>query len=176
MKRQLRRGAKWLGIFTLIALGLTLADAWQGLGHRATGERRARMERSPQWKNGAFENPEPIVNYVGPMISGAFSVSPDAEPHEPVDARPVDPALLATSPESGLRLTWFGHSSTLIEIDGYRVLTDPVWGERVSPLSWVGPQALVRAADQARPAPAASTRCSSRTITTITSTTAPSSP
>lgn len=140
MRQRLRRGAKWLAALTLVALGLTLADAWQGLGHRATGERRARMERSPQWKNGAFENPEPIVNSLGPMLAGALSVSPDAEPREPVDALPVDPALLATLPESGLRVTWFGHSSTLIELDGVRVLTDPVWSERVSPLSWVGPR------------------------------------
>ncbi|MDP1829282.1 MAG: MBL fold metallo-hydrolase [Archangium sp.] len=139
MRKHLRRGAKWLGILTLIVLGLTLADAWQGLGHRATGERRARMERSPQWKDGAFENPEPIVNYVGPMLSGVFSVSPDAAPHEPVSTTPLDPALLATKPESGLRLTWLGHSTMLIELDGYRVLTDPVWSERVSPLDWVGP-------------------------------------
>jgi L-ascorbate metabolism protein UlaG (beta-lactamase superfamily) len=32
-----------------------------------------------------------------------------------------------------------GHSSLLIEIDGYRVLTDPVWSHRASPLGWVGP-------------------------------------
>lgn len=131
---------KWLGGLTALALGLTLADAWQGIGHRATGERRARMERSPQWKDGAFENPEPIVNALGPMISGAFSVSPDAEPHQPVDTAPIDPALFQRPPDSGLRLTWFGHSSMLIELDGYRVLTDPVWSERVSPLSWVGPK------------------------------------
>ena len=140
MRKQLRRGAKWLGILILFALAFTLADAWQGLGHRATGQRRARMEKSPQWKGGAFENPEPIVNYFGPMISGAMSVSADNEPRQPVDAQVVDPSLLATRPESGLRLTWFGHSSTLIELDGYRILTDPVWSERVSPLTWVGPR------------------------------------
>ena len=34
---------------------------------------------------------------------------------------------------SGLRATWLGHSTVLIEIDGLRVLTDPVWGPRASP-------------------------------------------
>ena len=33
-------------------------------------------------------------------------------------------------PASGLRATWLGHSTVLLEIDGYRVLTDPVWGPR----------------------------------------------
>lgn len=43
-------------------------------------------------------------------------------------------------PESGLRVTWFGHSSMLLEIDGARVLVDPVWEERASPAQWFGPQ------------------------------------
>jgi L-ascorbate metabolism protein UlaG (beta-lactamase superfamily) len=41
---------------------------------------------------------------------------------------------------SGLRATWLGHSTVLIEIDGLRVLTDPVWGRRASPLRLAGPK------------------------------------
>jgi L-ascorbate metabolism protein UlaG (beta-lactamase superfamily) len=47
---------------------------------------------------------------------------------------------LSVLPASGLRITWLGHSTVLIEIDGVRVLTDPVWSERASPFSWIGPQ------------------------------------
>jgi L-ascorbate metabolism protein UlaG (beta-lactamase superfamily) len=43
-------------------------------------------------------------------------------------------------PETGLRLTWLGHSTVLVEIDGLRVLTDPVWSARISPLSFAGPK------------------------------------
>src|SRR5208282_721043 len=45
-----------------------------------------------------------------------------------------------TPPESGLRVTWLGHSTMLIEIDGLRVLTDPVWGPRASPSRLAGPK------------------------------------
>jgi L-ascorbate metabolism protein UlaG (beta-lactamase superfamily) len=41
---------------------------------------------------------------------------------------------------SGLRVTWLGHSTLLIEIDGVRVLTDPVWGTRASPSRLAGPK------------------------------------
>jgi L-ascorbate metabolism protein UlaG (beta-lactamase superfamily) len=47
---------------------------------------------------------------------------------------PADAAQLA--------VTWFGHSSALLEIDGARVLVDPVWGERVSPSPLIGPTRL----------------------------------
>ena len=39
---------------------------------------------------------------------------------------------------SGLRITWLGHSTLLLESDGQRVLTDPVFGERASPFSFAG--------------------------------------
>jgi len=45
-----------------------------------------------------------------------------------------------TPPATGLRVSWLGHSSVLIEIDGQRVLTDPVFSDRASPLGWAGPQ------------------------------------
>ncbi len=53
-----------------------------------------------------------------------------------VDPRPS----WGRAPETGLRATWLGHSTVLLEIDGKRVLTDPVWGERASPVSLVGPK------------------------------------
>jgi L-ascorbate metabolism protein UlaG (beta-lactamase superfamily) len=49
-------------------------------------------------------------------------------------------ARLAVAPASGLRITWLGHSTTLIEIDGVRLLTDPIWSQRASPSRWVGPR------------------------------------
>ncbi len=52
----------------------------------------------------------------------------------------TDPAVYASAPASGLRVTWFGHSSTLVELDEVRVLIDPVWDERASPFAWMGPK------------------------------------
>ena len=45
-------------------------------------------------------------------------------------------------PPAPLAVTWFGHSTALLEIDGYRVLTDPVWSERCSPSHIVGPERM----------------------------------
>jgi L-ascorbate metabolism protein UlaG (beta-lactamase superfamily) len=42
--------------------------------------------------------------------------------------------------ETGLRVTWLGHSTLLLELDGVRILTDPVWGQRASPASFAGPR------------------------------------
>ena len=52
----------------------------------------------------------------------------------------TDPRVYTTKPTSGLRITWFGHSSSLVEIDGVCVLIDPVWDERAAPTQWTGPK------------------------------------
>jgi len=60
-------------------------------------------------------------------------------PQAPLPA--MNPLETWTRPvDSGLRATWLGHSTVLIEIDGYRVLTDPVWGPRASPSRFIGPK------------------------------------
>ncbi len=52
-----------------------------------------------------------------------------------------DPRLVwRSAPETGLRVTWLGHSSLLFEIDGARILVDPVWAQRASPVPFAGPK------------------------------------
>jgi L-ascorbate metabolism protein UlaG (beta-lactamase superfamily) len=98
------------------------------------------MERSPQWRDGHFHNPQPLDNSVSLMLKGLVNASDHISPSAPIGAVPGDRSRFASTPATGLRVTWLGHSSLLIEMDGHRVLTDPVWAHRASPFTWVGPQ------------------------------------
>ncbi len=91
-----------------------------------------------------FVNPVPttvgglsIMFKVGPRIlfGGAART-----PSHPLGPFRTDPSVYEASPRSGLRITWFGHSSSLIEIDGVTLLIDPVWEERAAPTQWAGPK------------------------------------
>ena len=62
------------------------------------------------------------------------------EPKRPLGPFKTDASVYATAPASGLRVTWFGHSASLIEMDGMRVLVDPVWEQRASPFPFMGPK------------------------------------
>jgi L-ascorbate metabolism protein UlaG (beta-lactamase superfamily) len=42
--------------------------------------------------------------------------------------------------DGALRVTFIGHSSVLIQIDGINILCDPIWSKRASPVSWAGPK------------------------------------
>ncbi|SEK92452.1 L-ascorbate metabolism protein UlaG, beta-lactamase superfamily [Stigmatella aurantiaca] len=140
-RRGIKRALLGLGVVGALGLAGIAASAWEPMGQAASGERRARMERSPQWKDGHFVNPQPIVWDLAGSVKGMFRSSPDVSP-----SRPLEPVVVPgrerfeTPPASGLRVTWLGHSSVLVEVDGHRVLTDPVWSERASPLTWVGPR------------------------------------
>jgi len=48
--------------------------------------------------------------------------------------------LLNRLPANTLRVTWLGHSSSIIEVDGKRFLTDPLWYDRASPFTAIGPK------------------------------------
>jgi L-ascorbate metabolism protein UlaG (beta-lactamase superfamily) len=138
-RRRWKVAARWVTGALVAVAALLVVFAWPAFGRSARGERLARMQRSPQWKDGRFHNPEPIINDYAGMLSGLFDVSPVASPSASMPVERVDPARFAKGPASGLRVTWFGHSSILLEIDGHRVLTDPMWSAHSSPIDFVGP-------------------------------------
>ncbi|WP_369030963.1 MULTISPECIES: MBL fold metallo-hydrolase [Streptomyces] len=116
-------------------------------GADPSGERLARIRRSPHFADGVFQNPPGTPRPDGAMLEFAKSSlrKEDRVRRAPAGTVPVHAttlADLAKPPVTGLRLTWMGHSSVLTEIDGQRVLFDPVWGERCSPFAFAGPKRL----------------------------------
>src|ERR1041385_5595197 len=47
------------------------------------------------------------------------------------------------APRTQLTVTWVGHSSLLIQLDGLNILTDPIWSERASPVPFAAPRRWV---------------------------------
>lgn len=121
------------------------------LGAFPAGLRRERLESSPRFQGGRFHNTEPLSSPLAALpvgrhiaIAGEFVLG--GGKRRPPGIIPVESPRAAWTrpPETGLRATWLGHSTVLLEIDGYRVLTDPVFAERVSPFSFAGPKRFHR--------------------------------
>jgi L-ascorbate metabolism protein UlaG (beta-lactamase superfamily) len=117
----------------------------KSFGRRAEGERLARMQASPRWAGEGFRNQHPITPGLRdpgvPMPTlGQFLCGGERRvPRHALPSQDPRPTWLLP-PASGLRATWLGHSTVLVEIDGHRVLTDPVWGPRASPSRLAGPK------------------------------------
>lgn len=117
----------------------------KSLGKRPQGSRLERLQASRLWTGAGLRNLHPILpglrdpNTPPPTLREFLCKSDRRVPPAPLPA--VDPLeTWRRAPGSGLRVTWLGHSTLLIEIDGLRVLTDPVWGLRASPLRVAGPR------------------------------------
>jgi L-ascorbate metabolism protein UlaG (beta-lactamase superfamily) len=117
----------------------------RSFGRNPEGARLERMQASPRWAGDRFRNLHPILpglrdrTVSPPTLRQFIFAGQRREPPRPLPA--VDPrAAWSGRPDSGLRATWLGHSTVLIEIDGRRVLTDPVWGRRASPFRLFGPR------------------------------------
>ena len=144
-RRRASRPILWIGIALALLIGLLLAvllEARAAFGAKPQGERLARAQQSSQWHDGQFKDPQAIWIDTGRAMRHFIFGKPEpaATPDAPVPVVHTTAAAFANAPQSGLRVTWFGHSSTLLEIDGSKILIDPFWGERASPFAWAGPK------------------------------------
>lgn len=142
------RGAVRLAVGTVsLAVGGWTLRALRGtpaaLGG-APAEIQAVAERSPRYRDGVFHNIEPVTMLTVDrdqqrlLVRQLLSDRGAGRPSVPVPV--VTPDFRGAA--EPLAITWLGHATALVELDGYRVLTDPVWAQRCSPSDAVGPKRL----------------------------------
>jgi L-ascorbate metabolism protein UlaG (beta-lactamase superfamily) len=133
----------------LLALGAVLAAiAWAifqlpTFGGRPAPEVLERMRASKQFRGGRFENTPPYVSnlsFGGEMKS--YLGDEVREPQFEIPVERIGPRDLGRPVPPGLRARWLGHATVLLEIDGVRVMTDPVLSQRASPFQFAGPARL----------------------------------
>ena len=116
-------------------------DAAAKASHR---QRLQRIASSPRWGGAQFANTSRIELKLNPLdlrMAADFAFGGKRRsPKAPLPVLEDAKVRLEGPPSKGLRLTWLGHSTVLVEIDGLRLLTDPVWGLRASPVSFAGPK------------------------------------
>jgi L-ascorbate metabolism protein UlaG (beta-lactamase superfamily) len=107
------------------------------------GNRRLSYPGSPQFRDGLFHNRLPAS--AAPEGSGRAGMAREfaskgrtGKPGRPVAV--VRPDLPEEAAD--LAVTWLGHATVLLEVEGRRVLTDPVWSDRVSPSESIGPRRM----------------------------------
>jgi len=105
---------------------------------------RAVVEGSPNYRDGVFHNLEPAsalrldTEENRLILFEIFSSRSRSLPGAEIPMADV----AEDSGAAPLSATWLGHATALVEIDGYRILTDPVWSERCSPARSIGPRRL----------------------------------
>jgi L-ascorbate metabolism protein UlaG (beta-lactamase superfamily) len=112
----------------------------RSFGGEPSGGQLERMGKSPQYRNGTFVNLEETrlmaegTSYLG-MFVKYFGKGVG---REPLSDLPTVKTNLRSLPEDKTVIVWFGHSSYLISTGGKKILVDPVFSQRPSPVQYAG--------------------------------------
>ncbi|WP_108672492.1 MBL fold metallo-hydrolase [Peribacillus acanthi] len=124
-------------VFLIAIYGLM--SSYTPLGRRSSKEKIQSFEQSINFSKGKF------INQIPTSMEMKFSTSlgllrdfikgnPKGKPDAPI---PME-KLVIQSPLNGTKITWFGHSALLIEIDGKNILIDPMFGKAPTPFPFFG--------------------------------------
>ncbi|WP_442587412.1 MBL fold metallo-hydrolase [Pedobacter sp. AW31-3R] len=129
----------------IMALIIYLFMQQASFGKAPSGARLERIKKSAQYHDGAFQNQSPTPTFTG---GGTFyTVFKDFlfgkhERKSPDYTLPSIKRDLHVQPSSKPEITWFGHSSYLLQVNGMNILVDPVFSGRTSPVSYAGTKAF----------------------------------
>ena len=123
----------------IVALSTFLFLRQPQFGKAPSGERLQRILKSPHYKNGRFDNlnstPQLAEDTSMPevMFRFLFGKSPNKIPQQAFKFEKTD--LKSLDPNENVFI-WMGHSSYFLQIDGKKILVDPVFSGNASPLSF----------------------------------------
>jgi L-ascorbate metabolism protein UlaG (beta-lactamase superfamily) len=131
-------------IAVLLFVGLYFQFATR-VGTTPKGERLARIEASPNYRDGVFHNlietnMDIPWRAIAAVVWEGIVGGKESEPRDTIPTIPFDRAAWNIIPETDFAVAWFGHSTVLIKIDGLTILCDPVFSERGSAFTFVGPK------------------------------------
>lgn len=114
----------------LLAAGVAAGvSACAAIGNSPAEETMTRYETSPNYESGVFVNAAPFSLDVNLTLSEklGFFFNTSRKPSSPLPVSPITAADFPKRP-GDLQAVWLGHSTTLLDIDGVRLLMDPVFG------------------------------------------------
>jgi len=140
--KKLRRIGKYIVMTTLSFVLLAIIPACIYMQHpefgsTPSGIRLERIKQSPNYKDGKFQNATETPTFAeghrfwGELRKSLFNKYPHRVPGEIIPSVKTD---LTKLPIDSAVVIWFGHSSCFIQVNGKRILVDPVFSKNASPI------------------------------------------
>lgn len=111
-----------------------------GFGQAPQGVEKSQIERSPNYRDGAFQNALPTPGFTGDknMVMAWWEfLTAKRENARPTQPLPMVPTDLASLPLGQDTMIWLGHSSWYLQLSGKRILIDPVFSNYAAPFSFL---------------------------------------
>ncbi|MTI22579.1 MBL fold metallo-hydrolase [Fulvivirga sp. RKSG066] len=135
-----------LGLIAVIVVtGILFVNLSPEFGGDVSDAKKEIYAQSRQYEDGKFTNE--VETKMGlsfketvKVMFQFFKGAPNREPKQPLPMVTLDSLSIANRPDSLTTLTWFGHSTFLLEVDGLNVLIDPMFGATPAPHPMLGPK------------------------------------
>jgi L-ascorbate metabolism protein UlaG (beta-lactamase superfamily) len=127
----------FISVMLVIAVGIFFFMSRPEFGKTAEGEKLKQLQNSPNFRQGSFQNLNPTpaltegVTYAQVSKEFLTAKTKDRRPPKKLPSQKTD--LHQLNPEENV-LVWFGHSSYFLQVDGKKILVDPVFSGNASPL------------------------------------------
>jgi hypothetical protein len=127
-------------IIVLIAVPIIFLRTAPQLGHKSLGESLEKIKKSPNYKSGIFLNPvRTLMDMPSKKVFKEMAKKAENRiPQDKIETKPLNIEAYKTKNSNEAIITWLGHSTMLIKIDGITILTDPVFSKRASIISLFG--------------------------------------
>ncbi|WP_210114466.1 MBL fold metallo-hydrolase [Hymenobacter elongatus] len=129
----------------LLVAGVAFANLSPELGGKPTKAQRRAYAQSGHYQDGEFRNLVPTALMTGGSSTLCmlwrflFDKDPLATPAAPLPMQVLDSLSITRKTTDLVRVTWFGHSASLVEIAGQNILLDPMLSVEMGPIPWLTP-------------------------------------
>ena len=137
-------GLTIVGIILLVVIvTIVFVNTSPQFGGKATKEQKEQYALTGHYEDGKFVNqiPSPMdvgIKDIPSLLYQQLKGDPSRQPNTKFPIQHIDSLDIEQKPDSITRLTWFGHSSFLLEIAGKKILLDPMFGDVPAPHPWLG--------------------------------------
>jgi L-ascorbate metabolism protein UlaG (beta-lactamase superfamily) len=134
-----------LGVILIFVIcGVLFLNFYPSIGGSQSNEKIEVFTQSGHYEKGNFINQISTSMNMGfgkfmTILKDWIAGVPNQTPEKPLPVLPVDSMTIETKTDSLVRVTWFGHSAFLLEMEGKNILLDPVLGDYTGPHPWLGP-------------------------------------
>ena len=129
----------------LVLVGTAFAQLSPQLGGTPTKAEQQAYQSLGHFRDGKFFNPQLTRSITGgstfsAIWRGLFENTPNQDPASPLPTQPLDSLRITRTPANQLRVTWLGHSASLVELGGRKILFDPMLSVKMGPLAGLTPK------------------------------------
>ncbi len=142
IKRLLKMiGITIAGIIIVTLIGATLfINLSPQFGKSPSKEQKLVYAKTNHYKSGRFVNETRTVMdiHLWDVLKKMLNPQPERTPNENIQVDKIDSLEIVNHEANITQLTWFGHSTFLLELDGKKILLDPMFGSSPSPIAFMG--------------------------------------